>query len=164
MADALRAVNSDPTFRSDFTLAALDGKRIARYTLASISNHLARQSSATGAEQIANPDAKEVNLEHVFPESNPASWRSAFSSGANPADYIYRIGNLTLLRTKVNRDGQINHLPKSARLLWMVLASRLTSSFAASRAGVIKKLTSDRTPSQRPRLRSGNYEGYAWAR
>jgi hypothetical protein len=104
VADALRAVNSDPTFRSDFTLAALEGKRIARYTLPSISNHLAGQSSAVGAEQIANPDAKEVNLEHVSPESNPASWRSAFSTGANPADYMYRIGNLTLLRAKVNRD------------------------------------------------------------
>jgi hypothetical protein len=82
----------------------LEGKRVARYTLASISNHLAGQSSAVGAEQIANPDAKEVNLEHVFPESNPVSWRSAFSTGVNPADYIYRIGNLTLLRAKVNRD------------------------------------------------------------
>jgi uncharacterized protein with ParB-like and HNH nuclease domain len=104
VADALRAVNSDPTFRSDFTLATLEGKRIARYTLACISNYLAHQSSAVGAEQITNPDAKEVNLEHVFPESNPTNWRSAFSSGVNPTDYIYRIGNLTLLRTKINRD------------------------------------------------------------
>jgi uncharacterized protein with ParB-like and HNH nuclease domain len=104
IADALRGVNSDPTFRSDFTLASMEGKKISRYTLAKISNHLARQSGQSGGEQIANPDAKQVNLEHVFPESNPASWRSDFSKGINCADYIYRIGNMTLLGVKPNRD------------------------------------------------------------
>jgi len=104
IADALRAVNSDPVFRSDFTLASLEGKRIARYTLAKISNHLARQSSAAGGEQIVNPDAKQVNLEHVFPESLPSSWRTDFSPSVDPADYVYRIGNLTLLRLKINHD------------------------------------------------------------
>lgn len=104
VADALRGVNSDPTFRSDFILASLEGKRIARYTIAKITNHLSRQASRSGGEHIANPDAREVNLEHVLPESNPTAWRSSFSNGANPADYVYRIGNLTLLRLKVNRD------------------------------------------------------------
>jgi len=104
IADALRGINSDPTFRSDFTLASMEGRRIARYTLAKITNHLSRQSSPTGGELIANPDAREVNLEHVFPESNPASWHGAFSNTVNPADYIYRIGNLTLLRARINRD------------------------------------------------------------
>lgn len=105
VADALRSVNSDPTFRSDFTLASIeDRKKIARYTLAKITNYLAKQSGPAGAEQVANPDAKEVNLEHVLPQSVPSAWRSAFSSGVNPADYVYRIGNLTLLTAKVNRD------------------------------------------------------------
>jgi uncharacterized protein with ParB-like and HNH nuclease domain len=104
VADALRGVNSDPAFRSDFTLASLEAKRIARYTLAKISNYLAKQSSQSGAEQITNPDSREVNLEHVLPQSLPAGWRTAFSSGLNPADYVNRIGNLTLLTTKVNSD------------------------------------------------------------
>src|SRR5665213_1248870 len=72
--------------------------------LAKINNHLARQSSRTGSEHISNPDAKQVNLEHVLPESNPATWRPAFASGVNPKDYVYRIGNLTLLGAKINRD------------------------------------------------------------
>ena len=105
VADALRGLNSDPAFRNDFTLASMEGRsRISRYTLAKINNHLARQSSATGAEQIANPDAKQVNLEHVLPQDVPPSWRAAFSATADPADYVYRIGNLTLLRAKINRD------------------------------------------------------------
>lgn len=105
VADALRGVNSDPTFRSDFALASLEGrKRIARYALAKISNHLAKQSSQSGGEQIANPDSREVNLEHVLPQDLPTGWRAAFSSGVNPADYVNRIGNLTLLKAKLNRD------------------------------------------------------------
>ena len=65
---------------------------------------MAQQTSRTGVEHIANPDEKKVNLEHVLPESNPTAWRSAFSASAEPVDYVYRVGNLTLLTTKVNRD------------------------------------------------------------
>lgn len=108
VADALRGLNSDPAFRNDFTLASMEGARIARYTLAKISNYLARQSGPTGGEQIANPNAKQVNLEHVLPESLPSSWRGAFSSGIKPEDYLYRIGNLTLLSAKINRSAADN--------------------------------------------------------
>jgi hypothetical protein len=104
VADALRGVNTDPTFRANFEIASLEGKRIARYTLARINNHLTRQASPSGGEIIANPDGKQANLEHVFPESDPASWHSAFSSSVKPSDYIYRIGNLTILKAKINRE------------------------------------------------------------
>lgn len=104
IADALRAVNTDPTFRSDFTLATMEGKRIARYTLARISNYLAKQGGPSGGEQIANPDAKQVNLEHVFPQAMPSVWLAPFSKGIDSSDYVYRVGNLTLLAVKPNRD------------------------------------------------------------
>jgi Protein of unknown function (DUF1524) len=103
VADALRAVNPDPTFRSDFTLASMKGARIARYTLSKINNLLAKQSPQ-GGEQIANPNAKELNLEHVLPKDIPTGWHTTFSSGTDPADYVYRIGNLTLLNAKLNRE------------------------------------------------------------
>ena len=116
VADALRAVNSDPTFRSNFALANIEGRKLARYTLAKITNQMARQASQGGAEQVANPDARQVNLEHVLPESNPSSWRPAFSKGANPADHIYRLGNLTLLLVKVNRDAADKSFADKKRL------------------------------------------------
>jgi hypothetical protein len=103
IADALRAANPDPSFRSDFSLAIFSKSRakIARYALQRINDHLARQTP--GAEQIVDPNAKKVNLEHVLPQSVPAAWRSDFSSGVDPEEYVYRIGNLTLLNAKVNR-------------------------------------------------------------
>lgn len=103
IADALRAANPDPTFRADFSLAVLPKARtrIARYALQRISNFLSSQ--AGGAEEVVDPDAKKVNLEHVLPQSLPQSWYSDFSGGVAPEDYVYRIGNLTLLNAKVNR-------------------------------------------------------------
>lgn len=106
VANALRAINPDPTFRADFELATLPKSRarVSRYLLAKLNDHLAKQSSKSGGESIANPDAKTVNLEHVLPQSVPPLWKSNFSSGAEPSEYIHRIGNLTLLNAKVNAD------------------------------------------------------------
>src|SRR5205085_9411760 len=101
IADALRAANPDPTFRADFSLAILKAPKIARYTLQRITNHLKKQ--AGGVEEIADPNAKNLNLEHVLPQDVPAAWLPDFSAGANPKEYVHRIGNLTLLNAKVNR-------------------------------------------------------------
>ncbi len=116
VADALRGLNTDPAFRSVFELASIEAKRIARYTLARITNHLALRSRPSGGEEIVNPDAKEVNLEHVLPQAVPDAWRSGFSTNVNPIDYVYRIGNLTLLRTKINRDASDKSFADKKRL------------------------------------------------
>jgi hypothetical protein len=103
IADALRAANPDPTFRSNFTLAVFPKAkaRFARYALGRINNHLIGRAAA--AEQVVNPDAKKVNLEHVLPQEVPVLWHKDFSKGVDPKDYVYRIGNLTLLNAKINR-------------------------------------------------------------
>lgn len=102
VADALRATNPDPAFRSDFNLATIpkSNARLARYALSRITNHLKKQ--AGGAEEIVDPSAKNVNLEHVLPQDVPPSWHSDFSPDADPNDYVNRIGNLTLLNAKAN--------------------------------------------------------------
>src|SRR5215213_2602210 len=116
VADALRAANPDPTFRSDFSLAVFPKprKRISRYALAKITNHLKRQ--AGGAEEIVDSNAKNVNLEHVLPQSVPGLWRSGFSSDADPKDYVYRIGNLTLLNAKINHEAADKSFTDKKRL------------------------------------------------
>jgi len=118
VADALRAVNPDPSFRSDFQLVRLPkGRaRIARYTLSKISNHLARQAAKTGAELVVNPDSRQVNLEHILPKDLREPWPSAFSTGTDPADYVSRIGNLTLLTAKVNREAADKSFAEKKRI------------------------------------------------
>ena len=106
VADAFRAINPDASFRSDFKLALMPKARakIARYALAKLTNFIAKQSGKAGGEQIANPDGKQLTLEHVLPQSPTPAWTKEFARGVKPVDYIYRIGNLTLLNAKVNRE------------------------------------------------------------
>jgi len=96
--DTLRGVNPDSKFRSDFDSAVIakSKAKLARYVLGKINDHVG------GPELIANTDPKIVNLEHVLPQKANAAWRSFFSPGLRAEDYIYRIGNLTLLTSKIN--------------------------------------------------------------
>lgn len=105
VADALRAVSPDASFRADFTLAKMKtSAKLARYTLAKLTNYMSQQSKRTGTEQTVNPDSKQVNLEHVLPVNLPQHWRSDFSKGIDLTEYVYRLGNLTLLKSRINRD------------------------------------------------------------
>jgi hypothetical protein len=106
VADEFRAVSPDATFRSDFALAVLprNKAKLARYILGRIANHISRQAGKSGGESIVNPDAKQVTLEHVLPQSIGPKWRNEFSKGIKPEDYLFRLGNLTLLTAKINRE------------------------------------------------------------
>jgi uncharacterized protein with ParB-like and HNH nuclease domain len=106
LAEELRAINPDATFRSDFSLIGFGKARskIARYTLARINNYLLKRSSSAGAQQITNPDARQVTLEHVFPQNMPVEWNRSFGKSVDPKDYLYRLGNMTLLTNRVNRQ------------------------------------------------------------
>lgn len=101
IADAFLAINPDKNFRSDFTLASVPRSRarIARYILAKIENHI-----SPNKEKTVNPDDKTVTLEHILPQNFGKTWSSYFSKGYEPADYVDRIGNLTLLTQKINSD------------------------------------------------------------
>lgn len=98
VADALRGVNTDSKFRTDFENATIPKTKakLARYVLGRINDHLG------GPELIANTDSKVVNLEHVLPQKPDTSWKGVFSQSISVDDYVYRIGNLTLLTTKIN--------------------------------------------------------------
>ena len=106
VADEFRGINPDTTFRADFALAVMPKARakIARHTLAKLTNFMSKQSGRAGSEKITNPDAKQVTLEHVLPQNPGNAWTSKFPNDVKPSDYIYRLGNLTLLTAKVNRE------------------------------------------------------------
>ncbi|MFT3870326.1 MAG: DUF262 domain-containing HNH endonuclease family protein [Nibricoccus sp.] len=104
VAQAFAAISPDPTFRADFEVAQFTRSqaKLARHTLRKIADHLDSTTSKAGAENIVNRNAKAVNLEHVLPQSLGQKWKAGFSSGVDASQFIYRIGNLTLLTTKLN--------------------------------------------------------------
>ena len=106
VADAFRAINPDRSFQTDFALATLTRARarIARHILANINTHMSKKEKKSGVELVANPDAKKVNLEHILPQSIGSTWETSFSRDVDPKDYVYRIGNLTLLNSRINSE------------------------------------------------------------
>jgi Protein of unknown function (DUF1524) len=70
---------------------------LARYILQEINSHYTGHK-----ELVANPNSNEVNLEHILPQKPNETWLVKFSK-ADPGQYVYRLGNLTLLDSKINR-------------------------------------------------------------
>ncbi|NJR74001.1 MAG: HNH endonuclease [Scytonema sp. CRU_2_7] len=71
--------------------------KLARYILSEINSHYMGHK-----ELIANPNGTELNLEHILPQKPSDKWLVEFSN-TDPNQYIYRLGNLTLLDSSVNR-------------------------------------------------------------
>lgn len=93
---------NDDSFVSDFSAFKVRGGPLARYILRSINDHLAGD---TGFRTEDDPD--KVNLEHILPKSIPEDWRAFFPEEQNPPDeYVDRLGNLTLLRTRLNANAR----------------------------------------------------------
>lgn len=106
IANSLRAINPDSTFRSNFEIAVMpkNRKKLARDILMKINDYIATQSDPTGSLHVMNKDPKSVTLEHIFPQSCPSDWFAYFRKDEKPADYVYRIGNMTLITKSANID------------------------------------------------------------
>ncbi|MCV3212707.1 DUF262 domain-containing HNH endonuclease family protein [Plectonema radiosum NIES-515] len=84
--------------------------KLARYILSEINSHY-----MDSKELIANPNATELNLEHILPQKPSDKWLVEFSK-TDPNQYIYRLGNMTLLDSSVNRKvGNTSFEEKSAK-------------------------------------------------
>ena len=87
---------SDASFKESFAsqeLRTTNNKKIVKYILFTIENHLTNQ-----ALDYNDPD---YSLEHILPEHPSEAWNHIPNSKQDRM--LYRLGNMTLLDTKVNR-------------------------------------------------------------
>ncbi|MDB4923035.1 DUF262 domain-containing HNH endonuclease family protein [Mucilaginibacter sp.] len=94
---------SDEIFRNAFTDAVISTKRksyMIRYILYKIENHISNSSYSYFID--------DGTIEHVLPENPSTDWDLFFLKD-NQEDYIYRIGNYTILEKKLNKACE-NHL------------------------------------------------------
>lgn len=108
-------VPDDLTFRSKFATATVSKADLAKYYLRVIE----QQSKSPDDETIVNPDQGKVNLEHILPRNPGEGW--AHIPAAQIPALIKRLGNLTLLATRLNSkaanagfDEKKKHFAKSA--------------------------------------------------
>lgn len=90
---------NDATFRAAFaekTIRTTQSRnnRVVRYILCALERHLG------GIDLSFTSDS--FNIEHVLPQNPKAGWESFSNEEAEAL--VYRLGNMTLLRTGVNRD------------------------------------------------------------
>lgn len=91
---------SDADFRNDFSTLQLysygRSKKLARYILFELENNMMQ-----GGDRDYELDP--ATIEHILPENAGADWDQDFPQIIQP-NYIYRLGNYTLLEDHLNRD------------------------------------------------------------
>lgn len=89
----------DSKFLQDFGLTQLETsgqrKKLVKYVL--------RQLEETLSGRECNFETDPGTIEHILPENPPGAWDEAFP-GDTLTQYIYRLGNLTLLEFSKNRN------------------------------------------------------------
>jgi hypothetical protein len=91
---------SDEEFANAFTTKGLSTKRykkLARYILYALENQLAATER--------NFEDESGTIEHILPENPSVEWEASFARDEQ-ANYIYRLGNLSLLETGKNNECQ----------------------------------------------------------
>lgn len=91
---------SDAEFIRDFEVKSLNGSnaaKLARYILSEINSYYMGSK-----ELVVNPNGIELNLEHILPQSPSDAWLVEFPK-KDKLQYIYRLGNMTLIDSSVNR-------------------------------------------------------------
>lgn len=88
---------SDEDFKDAFSEKSLTQSALARYTLRKINDHLEHKSGS-----IANKNAFALNVEHVFPQKPDMIDWPEFTN-FDPTEWIYRLGNMTLLSSSLNK-------------------------------------------------------------
>jgi len=94
-----RLYPSDDKFRSDFAELTIrtggQSAKLARYVLCRIESDV----SGIARDWLADPGS----IEHVLPENPSQEWDAVIAADRQ-MQFIYRVGNLTLLERRLNRD------------------------------------------------------------
>jgi uncharacterized protein with ParB-like and HNH nuclease domain len=98
--DKAKVYPSDTDFINYFEVKSVSGSnaaKLARYILSEINSYYMGSK-----ELVANPNGTELNLEHILPQTPSESWLVEFPK-TDKTQYVYRLGNMTLLDSSVNR-------------------------------------------------------------
>ena len=107
---------SDDNFEQAFSTVVVNTKRkkeLAKYILVKIENQLAHKEY--------QPEEAIATIEHILPEHPGSAWNHDFPTDIQE-DYIYRLGNYTLLEASINHKLD-NNMPFADKLSKYKLSS-----------------------------------------
>ena len=93
----LSIIPSDDDFKDGFVFAKSGTEKYARYYLRAIEN---QKKGEMSPELLVNSNPDAVNLEHILPKNPDDNWSEFSEEQRNSLKN--RLGNLTLLRTRIN--------------------------------------------------------------
>ncbi|MGA2768778.1 MAG: DUF262 domain-containing HNH endonuclease family protein [Candidatus Bathyarchaeia archaeon] len=99
LSSLIEVIPSDGEFKSAFATARVSQHNLARYYLRAIERYVMKDVQP---EVVPEQDTNFLNLEHILPQERSANWSHIDSETADA--YTKRIGNLTLLKSKLNAD------------------------------------------------------------
>ncbi len=101
----------DETFISIFSKKQIKSVKVAKYILVKIENYL------SGETEKVN---KRITLEHILPKSPNDDWKEyLMENRMEKEEFVYRIGNMTLLLQKPNKDATNNFFHKKVREIYL---------------------------------------------
>jgi uncharacterized protein with ParB-like and HNH nuclease domain len=89
----------DQRFEVDFQQRSFTKDDIARYVLTEMNSQIERDVEHTATERSGV-----LTLEHIFPKSPKEAWKPYIPKDKEISDFVYLIGNLTLLEKAKNRN------------------------------------------------------------
>ncbi len=103
----------DAAFKASFaekSIRTTDSRnnRVVRYILCALETHLTQQAYDFASDAF--------NIEHVLPQSAPDNWGGIGNDDAEAL--VYRLGNMTLLQSGVNRDLGNNQYSQKRATYW----------------------------------------------
>lgn len=96
----------DNSFKNDFQNKAINTKRYNRL----VKYVLGKLEQQYGGRSI-DLNGKSVSVEHILPESPDEHWTQSFGH-ADVDEFMYKIGNLTLLESAKNKEADRQPFPK----------------------------------------------------
>lgn len=100
LSELLAVLPTDVEFQTAFSSARVSQHNLARYYLRAIEACLRKETDQPELKPVQ--DTTIVNLEHILPQEPSGNWPHIDSEMAEA--YTKRIGNLTLMRAKTNKD------------------------------------------------------------
>ncbi|MDN4074923.1 DUF262 domain-containing protein [Fictibacillus terranigra] len=89
---------TDSQFMLDFSIKVISKQKVQRYILEKLNEYLGTNETIANNSQI-------VHIEHIMPKQLSNIWDETLDGYDEvPDDYIDRIGNLTLLKNKLNQS------------------------------------------------------------
>jgi uncharacterized protein with ParB-like and HNH nuclease domain len=88
----------DDSFFKDFSRKQIKTAKVAKYILRKIENHMSPES-----EKVS----RRLTLEHILPKNPDDEWKEHLEEKKmDKDDYVYRLGNMTLLLERPNKEAQ----------------------------------------------------------